>query len=365
MAKTLKAAKPPVVEQPSPADRHELTRKVLEARQNLGRSRREGAGAGARAVAHVFISLARFNTLKPVRVIQLYAWRRGPLMAAGIAYRMFFAIGALLVVGFSTLGLVISGDTALQELIVSTVDSTTPGLIDTDGEEGERGLATPQELFGATNGYGLALAISTAVMIFTSLGWISGMRQGLRGIFALEPVPINPVLVRVKDLGILLVLGVVLIITTGVGVVVNTLLDLALQWLGLSEAARPLTQFAGFAVMLLLDTAVAVILLHSAPRIDMPRKILLQGALIAGVGSTILRTFSTQLLGSGVERNQLLLPFAVILGLFIWFFLLSQVYLVAAAWCAVGTADAEADAERDIEAKAGTLRQQSRRAARK
>lgn len=320
----------------------------------------------ALGLARVTLGLARLNTLKPVRVFQLYARRRGPLLAAGIAYRMFFAIGALLVVGFSTLGLVISGDTALQELIVSTVDSTTPGLIDTDGEDGgEEGLATPQELFGATNGYGLALLISTAVMIFTSLGWISGVRQGMRGVFGLEPVLFHPVFVRVKDAGILLVLGVVLVITTGVGVVVNTLLDLVLPWLDLTEAARPLTQLAGFTVMLLLDTAVAMILLHSASRIDMPRNVLLQGALIAGVGSTVLRTFSTQLLGGGVERNPFLLPFAVILGLFIWFFLLSQVFLVATAWCAVGAADAEAEAERDIEAKAGTLRQQSRRAARK
>ncbi len=337
---------------------------MLEARRNLGRQKREGAGAVALGTARAFIGLARLNTLKPVRILQLYAWRRGPLLAAGVAYRMFFAVGALLVVGFSTLGLVISGDTELQELLVTTVDSTTPGLIDTDGEEGEVGLATPEELFGATNGYGLALVISTVVMVFTSLGWISGVRQGMRSIFGLEPTFFHPVLVRVKDAGILLILGVVLVITTGVGVVANTVLDLALTWLDLSEAARPMTQLAGFAVMLILDTAVAVILLHSASRIDMPRNVLLQGALIAGGGSTILRTFSTQLLGSGVERNPFLLPFAVILGLFIWFFLLSQVYLLAAAWCAVGAADAAADAERSAGTKAGTLRQQSRRASR-
>ncbi|MBG6217193.1 membrane protein [Arthrobacter sp. CAN_A6] len=364
MAKTLKVAKPPVVEQPSPTDRHELNRKVLEARQNLGRLRREGAGRGSRGVAGLLVVLARLFALKPVRVLLLYTRNRGPLLAAGVAYRMFFAIGALLVVGFSTLGLVISGNTELQQLIVDTVDSTTPGLIRT--EDGPGGLVSPEDLFGATNGYGLALVVSTTVMVFTSLGWISGVRQGMRSIFGLEPVWFHPILVRVKDAGILLVLGVVLVITTGVGVVVNTVLDVVLEWLGLTEAARPLTQLAGFVVMILLDTAVAAILLHSASRIDMPGGVLLRGALLAGGGSTILRTFSTQLLGSGVERNPLLLPFAVILGLFIWFFLLSQIYLIAAAWCAVGAADAAADAERSTaEAKAGTLRQQSRRAARK
>ena len=37
------------------------------------------------------------NALYPMRVWNLYARRRGPLLAAGGAYRMFFSIAAMLV----------------------------------------------------------------------------------------------------------------------------------------------------------------------------------------------------------------------------------------------------------------------------
>lgn len=330
---------------------------MLESRRELGRIRREKGGGIAVIPATIQYLLAGLNAFRPMRAFQLYTNRHGPLMAAGIAYNMFFAIAALLVAGFSILGLIISGNDNLQQVIIRAVDSTTPGLIDT----GSGGLADPEELFGLEMGYGIALVVSTVAMLLTSLGWIAGIREGMRGIFNLPPVQANPVLVKLKDLGILLVLAVVLIVTTVVGLVTNTVLDLVLQWLGLGDAARPLTQVAGAVVTLLLDTVVAVILFRSASAIEMPRSVLLQSALIAGVGSTVLRTFSTLLL-AGVDRNPLLAPFAVILGLFVWFFLLSQVYLLAAAWGAIGAADAESAGSKARGGGANSLRQRSRSA---
>ncbi|MHA7263632.1 YihY/virulence factor BrkB family protein [Arthrobacter sp. TMN-37] len=356
MAKTPRTARS--AEPASPADRDRLVLRVLEARQNLTRAERDRSGARAVAGARLSVVLARLGALRPVRALQLYALRRGALLAAGIAYRMFFAIAAMLVAGFSILGLVIAGDIRLQELIVETVGATTPGLIDTGGG----GLATREELFSGS-GFGTALVVATVVMLISSLVWMAGIRAGMRSIFALGPVTESALKVILKDLAVLVVLAVALLVTTGVGFLANTMVDFALQLVGLTEAARPLTQLAGFTIMLVLDTAVAAILLHTTSAIDMPRRVLLQAALFAGVGSTVLRTVSASLLG-GLGDAPLLAPFAVILGLFVWFYLLSQVYLMAAAWAAVGTADAEALAAHEHREKAGTLRQQSRKARR-
>ena len=49
-------------------------------------------------------------------------------------------------------------------------------------------------------------------MLFTSLGWIHGVRQGMRGIFGLGPERINPVLGVARDLGLLVLLGVALLL---------------------------------------------------------------------------------------------------------------------------------------------------------
>lgn len=364
MVRTVPPAKKPGPDTPSPTERVQLKLKALRARRDLGRTRREKGGGVPVLWATVQYLIARLNTYRPMRAFQLYTRRHGPLMAAGIAYNMFFAIAALLVVGFSIAGLVISGNTELQRMIVRAVDSTTPGLIDTDGDGGGTGFATPEELFSLEAGLSITLLISTVVMLLTSLRWIGGVREGMRGIFDVGPVQTNPILMKLKDLGILLVLAVALIVTTAVGVVANTVLDLVLPWLGLDSAAKLLTQFAGIIVMLLLDTLVAVILFRSASAIEMPRLVLLQSALIAGVGSTVLRTFSTLLL-AGVDRNPLLAPFAVILGLFVWFFLLSQVYLLATAWGAIGAADAKSARAKARGGRARSLRQRSRAAAAK
>jgi membrane protein len=55
----------------------------------------------------------------------------------------------------------------------------------------------------------------------------------------------------------------------------------------------------------------------------------------------VLRQLSAELLtGGGV--NPILAPFATVLGLFFYFFLLSINYLITAAWAAVITSDREA-----------------------
>lgn len=358
MAKSLTVPRPPQVEQPSPANLPDLQRKVIDAQVRVGRLTRTGSGGTELLLARLDLALCRFYTLRPVRVFLLYVERRGPLMAAGLAYRLFFAIAALLVVAFAALGMIIAGDEDLREISVTALDRGVPGLIDMADDQG--GLVTPDRLFEATSGLGWAIVVSSAVMLVTSLAWIGGIRQAMRGIFALHPVAVHPVVLWLKDLGTLALLGVIMVVTTGLGVVATNTLGALLSVLHLTAVSQVLTQGAGLAVMILLDILVAVVLFHSASAIDMPRSVLLQGAVIAGLGTTLLRTFSTQILGS-FGNNPLLLSFAVILALFIWFFLLSQVYLLATAWCAIGSADAAGRAERDHEAKGGSLRQRRRR----
>lgn len=326
--------------EPRPAELAHLKLKVIDARRDLGKVKRRGTTGLPLIEATVTYLLARFFVLRPVRVFHLYAVRRGPLMAAGIAYRLFFSMASLLLAGFSILGLVVAGNAPLQNLIVDTVNSAAPGILKM--EEDGPGLATPDQLFNAGEGLTLTLIVSTIITAITALGWIAGVRQAMRGIFALPPIPEHPILIRVKDLGTLLVLGVAMILTTVVGLVANTLLDVVFDWLRFGDTGRPFTQLASIAVMLILDFAVAVILFRRASGIEQTRRLLIQSSLITAVGSTVLRTFSTLLLGSVGGGNPLLAPFTVVVGLFVWFFLLSQVYLLAAAWGAIGAADAEA-----------------------
>lgn len=341
----------------SPLDHAGLRAEALQQRTAFGRARREKKSTAQVALSGLGALLGWLKSTKPMRVFTLYSQRHGPLMAAGSAYNMFFSIAALLVAGFSIFGIIASGNKDLQDMVVETVAKSTPGLIDT----GNGGLAKPDMLF-QSKGFGWALVISTATMLLTSLGWIAGLREGMRGVYGLIPLQLNAALVKLRDLGVLLVLGVCLVVTTVVGFLAGGFIHVVIDFLHLESVfAIFLTQAASLVVMLLLDALVAVILFRLASGITMPRGAVLQAALLAGAGSTILRYFSSELLG-GVTKNPLLAPFAVILGLFVWFYLLSQVYLIATAWGAVATADIDAAARHNskpsLRARAAQLRSQ-------
>ncbi len=320
-----------------PLDLGDLKLDEVEKRAAFGRAKRKEAGAGKRLGTFFAYLLAKLNTWYPMRAFNLYARRNGPLMAAGSAYIMFFSIAALLVASFSILGLVVAGNTDLQNRIVELAAKTIPGLIDT----GDGGLAKPEQLF-RSSGWGLTLVISIATSLFTALNWINGLRSGIRTIFGVPPQLGNIVLTKGRDFGILLLLGVGLVVTSAIGGASGVALEWVLGVLGLqgSEMARVLTRLTTIVIMLVLDMLVAWVLYRLASGVEFSKRPMLLAIFVAGLGATLLRLFSSMLLG-GVTNNPVLAPFAVILGLFIWFYFLSQVYFYAAALGTIGTRDEE------------------------
>jgi membrane protein len=65
-----------------------------------------------------------------------------------------------------------------------------------------------------------------------------------------------------------------------------------------------------------------------------PRKDLLSGAAIAGVGLGVLRLVGTTVVSGSVHSNPALVPFAVIVVLLAWVNLMARILLTAAAWTA-------------------------------
>ncbi len=123
-------------EPPLPTDLAGLKLEVIRKRVDWGRARRSGGGGMASLMAMVAWLLARLNTLLPMRAFQHYSRQHGPLMSAGIGFRMFFSITGLLATGFSLAGLFLSGQPALLDQIIKSVAMTAPGLLQVDGSEG-------------------------------------------------------------------------------------------------------------------------------------------------------------------------------------------------------------------------------------
>jgi membrane protein len=260
-------------------------------------------------------------------------------MSAGIGFRMFFSITGLLATGFSLAGLVLRGQPALLDRVVSSVATSAPGLLKVDGGEG---LVDPQELLNP-DGLGWAAVIAAAVTVVTSLGWIDGLRDGVRGVIGLGPRKMNPILLKLHDIGTLLLLGVALVISAGASLVFGTAAGWVAEQLSLDPVvAGPLTTSVQLAVPLLLGWATALIMFRLAAGVKLARRSLLEGTILAALGTGVLQIFSAELL-AGAGRNPILAPFAIIIGLLIWFNLVSQVYLIAAAWAAIREEDLKAE----------------------
>jgi membrane protein len=302
------------------------------------RARKSGGKFGALTALLQWLT-ARLNLLRPMRAFRHYTLHYGPLMSAGIGFNMFFSITGLLATGFSIAGLVLSGQPALLQTIIGSVASSAPGLLKVNGGPG---LVDPKDLLDP-NGLGWTAVISALVTVVTSLGWINGLRDGLRGVLQLPPLMVNPILMKLRDAGTLLLLGVALVISGGASLVFGTAAGWVAGFLHLSDAlAGPLTTSVKIVVPLVLNWVTALIMFRLAAGLKLSRQALLEGTILAAVGTTVLQIFSTELLG-GASRNPILAPFAIIIGLLIWFNLVSQVYLVSAGWAAVREADLESD----------------------
>ncbi|WP_200953197.1 YihY/virulence factor BrkB family protein [Arthrobacter sp. Soil761] len=303
------------------------------------RARRSGKKFGA-LMALVQWLTARLNVLRPMRAFRHYTLHYGPLMSAGIGFNMVFSVTGLLATGFSIAGLVLSGQPALLDTVIGSVAASAPGLLKVNGGPG---LVDPKDMLDP-NGLGWTAVIGALVTVVTSLGWINGLRDGLRGVLQLPPLIVNPIVMKLRDAGTLLLLGVALVISGGASLVFGTLAGWVADFLHLSDAlAGPLTTSVKIVVPLVLNWVTALIMFRLAAGLKLSRQALVEGTVLAAVGTTILQIFSTELLG-GASRNPILAPFAIIIGLLIWFNLVSQVYLVSAGWAAVREADLESDA---------------------
>lgn len=321
--------------QPLPTERAKLQLAVSQKRMDWSKARRSGGGGIKSLLAMVQWLLARLNAFRPMRAFRHYSLQHGPLMSAGIGFNMFFSITGLLATGFSVAGLVLRGQPALLDSIVSSVASSAPGLLKVDGGTG---LVDPQDLLNP-QGLGLTAIIAAIVTIITSLGWINGLRDGLRGVMELPPLVVNPVVLKLRDAGTLLLLGVALVISAGASLIFGTAAGWVSNFLNLDDAvAGPLTTLIKIAVPLVLSWVTALIMFRLVGGLKLSRRALLEGTILAAIGTTVLQIFSTELLG-GAGRNPILAPFAIIIGLLIWFNFVSQVYLVSAGWSAVREAD--------------------------
>lgn len=105
-----------------------------------------------------------------------------------------------------------------------------------------------------------------------------------------------------------------------------------------SSVAEIAARVVGLGVMFVFDAGVLMSLFRVLAGIRIPFRRLIGGVLIGAAGLAVLKVLGGRLL-VGAGSNPLLASFAVIIGLMIWFNLISQMVLISASWIAVGARD--------------------------
>lgn len=287
-------------------------------------------------IAFVQRVVAWVMQLRPVRVFTEYGQRRGPLLASGLSNQALFAVFAALWVGVSVFGIIVSNTPRLQEALFEIISETIPGLID----QGDGGAVRPSDLVNRTV-LSWTGAIALVGLVFTAIGWLSSARDAIRMMADLPAPSTNFLLLKLKDLGLAIGFGVLLVISAGLSVLSSQLLGTVLDLLGIrdSDASTLAGRALSTGIMFLFDAVVLAALYRVLAGVPIPFRHLAPGALLGAAGLGVLKLLGTSLLG-GASNNPLLASFAVIAGLLIWFTLVCQVILIAACWVFVGMRDA-------------------------
>lgn len=289
-------------------------------------------------VAWVTGRVAWVQSLKPVRVFLHYSRLRGPILSSGLAFQGLFAVFAGLWVAFSIAGLVISGNVAAQNAIVSALNNSIPGLIDTgDGS----GAIKARTLLSA-GVFGWTGAIALLGLLYSALGWLGAARDAVRTMFELPSPAANFAVLKARDLALGVALGVVVLVSAVLSLAGTSATGFLLGLAGIASKtviATVVSRIVTLGVMFVLDTLVLAALYRLLAAIRVPRKRLLAGALLGAIGLGVLKTLGSALLG-GATNNPLIASFAVLAGLLLFFNLACQVILIAASWIATGLEDA-------------------------
>ena len=246
-----------------------------------------------------------------IGVVKKYVEDRGPSLAALLAYYGVLSVFPLLLVLFTSLGLLFSNDAGLQHRVIHSALSQFPVVgKQLNGHDGITELRAK----------GLGLAFGLAGLFWGSIGVTKAGQRAMADVWNVpqlnRPHFLKRIWRSVQFLGVLVL-----------DVVVSTALA------GLVTFDNHAAWFQALAIVVGLGVNVALFLLGFrilTPN-SIPTRTLMSGAAIAAFGWSALQYLGTWLVGHELRHaSQLYGYFASILGLVFFLYLAAEVTLIAA-----------------------------------
>ncbi|WP_457252613.1 YihY/virulence factor BrkB family protein [Pedococcus sp. P5_B7] len=271
---------------------------------------------------------ARFRATSVWRAWKRYGDHRGNLIAGGVGYFAFFSVFPAVLLAFTVFGIVLRSQPQLLADTKDAINNLLPGFVKTPTQ--------PNGVIDVSAPTGAALSVQGVVsvvgLVLAGTGWLGALRDGIRAIFGVEGQPGNVVVAKLRDLGVLLLLGVAIVLSAAVGAVAGSTASWVADLVGLGGQQWVLAIVA-FVVGVALDGAIVAVMLRILSGIPLRWQAVRHGAIFGGVGLTVLKTFGALLISS-TTANPLYLGFALVVGLLVWLNFMSRVILISAAWAA-------------------------------
>jgi membrane protein len=287
---------------------------------------RRGVGSvHERALAVLRAGRARWRWLDHLgRAYDRYHERRGDRLAAAVTYFGFLSFFPLLALAYALLGYLVGVSEKARGYLVDAINSALPGLADR--------LAVEQIAQART----AAGIIGLVGLLFTGLAWVDALRESLREIWGNDPNGAGNLLVRkLGDIGVLVFLGAVLILSVAVSTVTTSGTHWVLEFTGLDRlpGMGVLLRLLALAVGVAFNALIFLVLFSRLSGTRAPWRPMLRGALFGAIGFEGLKLIATFLIGH-TTRNPVYASFAVVAGLLVWMNLVSRFALFTAAWTA-------------------------------
>jgi membrane protein len=280
-----------------------------------------------------------------IRAYGRYTADAGDRLAAAVTFFGFLSFFPILALATTVLSYVLGPDAV--DTVVEQVDEYAPGLAE------QLGL---RDILSADRAAGIAGVLGLLALLYSGLGWVDALREAVRTIWHHNVQEGNFLVKKLKDVVILVGLGITLLVSIGISAVSGAFSDTALELVGLQDStvATVVTFALGVVLGLLTSTAIFLFLFWRLPKVQSPFRRVFRGALLAGVLFEVLKRVGALYIERTTE-NPIYGIFAVVVGLLVWINIVSRMLLVCAAWTV--TAPYDSDVEPSGTANAATAKE--------
>lgn len=250
----------------------------------------------------------------PVAVLYKAIDDRAPRLAAMVTYYAFASLFPLILLFVAIIGFALDGDPTLRHELTKTVADALPGL----------GPKLTTSITGFS-GSGVALVVGVIGVLYGALGATTAAQSAFNEIYGIprfeQPDPLRS---RLRALGLLFLLGLFILVSTGVTAIVSTAN-------GLSVRFGPWAAVGGYGLTFVLNTLLFTLAYQLLTGLGLKFRNVVTGGVIAGGAWELLQTLGSRYIAHELSRSTALYgTFGVVVAALLWIYLQALVLMVAA-----------------------------------